>query len=1154
MIHSDFVHLRVRSAYSLSEGALKIGELVELCTKYKMPAVAVTDRNNLFGALEFSVTASKAGVQPIVGTVLGIAREDKSPTGQSYAPDELLVLAQNQEGYLNLMDLVTTAFLESEVSEEAQISFDKLTAHSGGLLAFVGGPNHSLGRHLFEGQDAAALADLERYKSLFDGRIYMEVMRHESAKELAIEDKVVALAYEHDIPLIATNDVHFKDAGMYEAHDVLLCIAQGTTVGDDQRRRLTPEHGFKSARDMRSLFSDLPEAIDNTLIVAQRCAFMPEMHPPILPAYDSSEGRSEAEELRAQALAGLEARFETPSWLEGLEEGQTIEERAIPYRERLDFELKVIEDMGFPGYFLIVADFIHWSKMNNIPVGPGRGSGAGSVVAWALTITDLDPLRFGLLFERFLNPERVSMPDFDIDFCQDRRDEVIRYVRDKYGADRVAQIITFGKLQARAALRDVGRVLQMPYGQVDRISKMVPNNPAKPTPLHVAVESEEGLRNLRNQDPTVRRLIDIAMKLEGLYRHASTHAAGVVIGDRPLKELVALYRDPRSDMPATQFNMKWVEPAGLVKFDFLGLKTLTVLAKAKEWIERNGGSIDLKNLPLDDVGTYDMLSRGEAVGVFQLESSGMRDVLKNLKPDRFEDIIAVVALYRPGPMDNIPAFIRRKHGEEEVDCLHELLEPILLETYGIMIYQEQVMQSAQLLAGYSLGGADLLRRAMGKKIKSEMDEQQEIFVKGSVENGVNKKKAAEIFKQVEKFAGYGFNKSHAAAYALVAYQTAYLKHNYPVEFMAASMTYDMNNTDKLAGFKQELERLKIELLPPSINHSLPEFAVELREDGSKAVRYALAAIKNVGGSAMEGLVEERLERGAFKSLSDFAFRLDPKSINKRLFENLVRSGSLDCINGNRRMLLGNMEEVLKHAAAAASEKASGQIGLFGDVMAPESQEIPLNPIDDWSSIDRLRQEFEAVGFYLTGHPLADYEASLKKLKIITSQELMEGGKAVPRVKLAGLVMNKQERTSAKGNRFAFVQLSDTSGVYEVALFSDALNASREYLETGNAVLLTGDFRVDDEGGGRLTAQKIEPLEPVVAQAAMGLRIFVEKPEILPQLKSVIEQGGRGRGKVSLVLTLTKDDEAEIDLPHTYQLNAAIRAAVKSLPGIQVQDL
>jgi DNA polymerase III subunit alpha len=1153
MVHSDFVHLRVRSAYSLSEGALKVGELVELTTKYKMPAVAVTDRNNLFGALEFAVTASGAGVQPIVGTVLSIRREEKTQNGQSYAPDELLLLAQNREGYLNLMDLVTTAFLEGDANEDTQVSFEKLSAHSAGLIAFVGAPNHSLGRLLFDGQDEAALADLERFKALFSDRLYMEVMRHESSKELAIEEKVIELAYQHDIPLIATNDVHFKDAGMYEAHDVLLCIAQGTTISDEKRRRLTPEHGFKSARDMQSLFADLPEAIANTMVVAQRCAFMPETHPPILPAFDSTEGRSEADELRAQALEGLEARFKTSVWTEGLSDTER-EEIAIPYRERLDFELKVIEDMGFPGYFLIVADFIYWSKSNGIPVGPGRGSGAGSVVAWALTITDLDPLRFGLLFERFLNPERVSMPDFDIDFCQDRRDEVIRYVRDKYGADRVAQIITFGKLQARAALRDVGRVLQMPYGQIDRISKMVPNNPAKPTPLYVAVESEEGLRNLRQQDPQVRRLIDIAMKLEGLYRHASTHAAGVVIGDRPLKELVALYRDPRSDMPATQFNMKWVEPAGLVKFDFLGLKTLTVLAKAKEHIERNGGSIDLENLPLDDTGTFDMLSRGDAVGVFQLESSGMRDVLKNLKPDRFEDIIAVVALYRPGPMDNIPAFIRRKHGEEEVDCLHELLEPILLETYGIMIYQEQVMQSAQLLAGYSLGGADLLRRAMGKKIKSEMDAQQTIFVKGSVENGVDKKKAAEIFKQVEKFAGYGFNKSHAAAYALVAYQTAYLKYNYPVEFMAASMTYDMNNTDKLAGFKQELERLNIDLLPPSINSSLPEFSVEVREDGTKAVRYALSAIKNVGGAAMLGLVNERIENGPFKTISDFTFRLDPRSINKRLLENLIRSGSLDCVNGNRRMLIGNLEEILKHAAAAASEKASGQIGLFGDVMAPETQDIPLNPIDDWSSIDRLRQEFEAVGFYLAGHPLADYETSLKKLKIVTSQELMGKGVGVARVKLAGLVMNKQERTSAKGNRFAFVQLSDTSGVYEVALFSDALSASREFLETGTAVLITGDFRVDDEGGGRLTAQKVEPLEPIVAQAAMGLRIFVEKPEILPQLKSVIEQGGRGRGRVSLVLTLNNDDEAEIDLPETYQLNTAIRAAVKSLPGIQVQDI
>ncbi|MCC7049982.1 MAG: DNA polymerase III subunit alpha, partial [Alphaproteobacteria bacterium] len=706
MSHADFVHLRVHSAYSLSEGAIRIKELVSLCKAQGMAAVAVTDTGNLFGAMEFALAASAAGVQPITGCQLAVSREDvngaRGPVngnGLAPAPDQLVLLVQSEPGYRNLMALVSHAYLHSGDGEAPQVPLAVLEGKTEGLIALTGGPLGAVGRLLGEGQAQAAEAVLDRLAGLFPGRLYVELMRHGLDDETRIEDALVDLAYRRDLPLVATNDCYFTDAPMYEAHDALLCIAQGRVLAETDRRRVTPEHRFKSPAEMRALFADLPEAVDNTVVIAQRCAFMPRPVKPILPPWPDAGAAGEPAALRRLAEEGLERRLEAQVYplaaLSGAVDRETV---AKPYRQRLEFELDVIVKMGFAGYFLIVADFIQWAKREDIPVGPGRGSGAGSVVAWALTITDLDPLRWGLLFERFLNPERISMPDFDIDFCQDRRDEVIRYVQERYGRDRVAQIITFGKLQARAVLRDVGRVMAMPYGQVDRLCKLVPNNPANPVTLAQAIEKEPALEQARETEDSVRRLIDTALKLEGLYRHASTHAGGVVIGDRPLHELVAMYRDPRSDMPVTQFNMKYVEQAGLVKFDFLGLKTLTVLQHAVRLINARGGNIDLATIPLDDEKTYAMLGRAEVTGVFQLESSGMRDVLRKLKPTTFEDIIALVALYRPGPMDDIPKYINVKNGAEQPDYLHPAIEPILRETFGIMVYQEQVMQIAQVLA------------------------------------------------------------------------------------------------------------------------------------------------------------------------------------------------------------------------------------------------------------------------------------------------------------------------------------------------------------------------------------------------------------------------------------------------------------------------
>ena len=1165
MSHTDFVHLTVRTAYSLAEGAIKVKELVGLCQSAKMPAVAVTDSGNLFGALEFAVTASKGGVQPIIGVTVNLRHEEVDDArrlrvvgGTSHvalAPDHLVLIAQTDAGYRNLLDLVSQAFLEGDGSETPQITMADLEGKTDGVIALTGGVHGAVGRLLLEDRKVEAEEMLGVLHRLFEDRLYIELQRHFLESERRIEPELVDLAYRHDIPLVATNDCHFAGEDMYEAHDVLLCIAESTTISDPKRRQVTPHHRFKSAAEMRELFVDLPEAVNNTMVIAERCGFMPTTLDPILPAYDTGEGRDEGDELRVLAEAGLELRLERHVFTAEMDAGAR-EAAATPYRARLEMELGVINQMGFPGYFLIVADFIQWAKAQDIPVGPGRGSGAGSVVAWVLLITDLDPLRWGLLFERFLNPERVSMPDFDIDFCQDRRDEVIDYVQRKYGRDRVAQIITFGKLQARAVLRDVGRVLEMPYGQVDRICKMVPNNPANPSTLGEAIESEKELRRQRDEDESVRTLLGIGLKLEGLYRNASTHAAGVVIGDRPLKELVPLYRDPRSDMPATQFNMKWVESAGLVKFDFLGLKTLSVLKKAVELVAERGVTVDLQSVPIDDAPTYEMIGRADSTGVFQLESSGMRDVLRRMRPDRFEDIIALVALYRPGPMANIPSYISRKHGEETVDYMHPKLEPVLKETFGIMIYQEQVQQAAQVLAGYTLGGADLLRRAMGKKIQAEMDAQRETFVDGSVANGVDREKASSIFDTIAAFAGYGFNKSHAAAYALVAYHTAYMKANYPVEFLAASMCYDMGNTDKLNIFRTELQAQSIQLLPPDINKSGRDFLVEALPDGTLAIRYALAAIKNVGAAAMVALESERDENGPYTSLGDFATRIDGRSVNKRSLENLVRAGAMDGLHDNRAQLMDGADMVLRHATAAAEERSSDQTNLFGGAGEVQEVKVALPARHDWSALDRLQHEFEAIGFYLSSHPLDAYGPALERVGVVESSGIaatVAAKSGSGRLNVAGIVGASRVRTNQRGNKYAFVQMSDRSGVFEVTIFSEVLAEARELLNSTQPLLVRVDAKLE-EGSVRLIASRIQLLDEAMQSAAKGLKVYLKDIETVEKLQTILSTHARGRGAVKVVVQ-SAEREVDLALPDAYQIDARIRSAVKSLPGIvDVRDI
>jgi DNA polymerase-3 subunit alpha len=1124
-----------------------------------MPAIAITDTNNLFGAMEFSQAMADKGIQPIIGCQLAVARDAPAAGGVRPRPDAagdgVVLLVQNAEGYRNLLALIAVAHTRPAPDQPVQVGIADLATHAGGLILLTGGAGGPLGRLLADDKRREAEGLAARLAAAFPDRLYVELQRHGLPAEEAIEGALLDLAERLALPVVATNDAHFATPELYEAHDALLCIAEGTTLADPERRRLSPEHWLKPPAAMADLFRDLPDAIANAGLIARRCAFMVPQAKPMLPHFDCGREESEEEALRRQAAAGLDRRLAAVRPGNGAGDADMHRQG---YRDRLAFELDVICAMGFAGYFLVVAEFIQWAKDQGIPVGPGRGSGAGSVVAWSLLITDLDPIRFGLLFERFLNPERVSMPDFDIDFCQDRRDEVIRHVVDKYGADRVAQIITFGKLQARAVLRDVGRVLGLPYGQVDRICKLVPNNPAHPVTLPEAIAAEPQLQAMIAGDEAVARLVGIARQLEGLYRHASTHAAGVVIADRPLAELIPLYRDPRSALLVTGYNMKWVEAAGLVKFDFLGLKTLTVLARACGLLQAGRGiGLDLARLPLDDRPTYEMLGRGETVGVFQLESAGMRDSLRKLKPDNFEDIIAVVALYRPGPMANIPSYIHRKHGEEKPDYLHPSLEPILRETYGIMIYQEQVMQIAQELSGYTLGGADILRRAMGKKIQAEMDQQREAFVDGAVGRGVGRATATRIFEHVSKFAGYGFNKSHAAAYALISYQTAYLKANHPLEFFAASMTLDLGHADKLNAYRQELDRLGIRLLPPDVNASADTFTVEYGSgdgaggDGAGgAVRYGLAAVKTVGQAAVRALVEERQRNGPFRSLADFADRLDVRTVNKRQLENLARAGAFDRLEPSRRRVVDSVDWLMRRASLLAQDRETGQISLFGgDAGQPAGLDAPPPaPADDDPPAERLKAELEAIGFYLSAHPLDAYQAKLRRLGVERSARLVERRDPGACV-LAGTVLAKRERTSAKGSRYAFVQLSDPSGVFEITVFAELLLAKRDLLEPGRSVLVRGQLQIEDETV-RITSEAIEALDQAMARLGGSVAIHVDAADALDPLAALLASQPAGRDELRIITWLADGQEVVILLPFRLALGADGLARLRRLPGVR----
>ena len=1145
MADPRFIHLRVHTEYSLLEGAVPVKKLVAMAAEARMPAVAVTDSNNMFAALEFSTLAVGAGVQPILGCQISLAHDPAAPGERPRPLAPVVLLAQNEAGYLNLLKLNSALYI-GKAGQLPQVTLDELATHAGGLICLTGGPEGPLGRFLAAGQGARARVVAEALARAFGNRLYVELQRYpgedgrmaDAAR--AVERGHLELAYDMGLPIVATNDVYFPKTTMYQAHDALICIAEGAYVDQQApRRRLTPQHYFKTEAEMAALFADLPEALENTVEIARRCAYAAKKRAPILPKFADDE----VVELRRMAKEGLAARL-------------GVIPHAVPvpeYEARLDFELGIIEQMGFPGYFLIVADFIQWAKKEGIPVGPGRGSGAGSLVAYALTITDLDPLRYGLLFERFLNPERVSMPDFDIDFCMDRREEVIAYVQNRYGRDRVGQIITFGALLSKAAVRDVGRVLQMPYGQVDRLSKMIPVEGVKPVSITKALADEPRLREAAKEE-VVARLLDYGAQIEGLLRNASTHAAGVVIGDRPLDELVPLYQDPRSDMPATQFNMKWVEAAGLVKFDFLGLKTLTVIQNALDLLRLRGVDLDISLIPLDDRKSYELYAAARTTAVFQVESSGMMDALRRMKPTCIEDIVALVALYRPGPMENIPTYCEVKNGLRPLESIHPSIDHILAETQGIIVYQEQVMEIAQVMAGYSLGGADLLRRAMGKKIPEEMAKERPKFIEGAVANGVSKPKAGEVFDLLEKFANYGFNKSHAAAYAVVSYQTAWLKANHPVEFMAAVMNCDIHLTDKLALYKREVDKLGIRTVAPCVNASAATFSVR---DG--AVVYALGALKNVGVEAMRAIVAARGGQ-PFATLYDFARRVDLKRLGRRPLEMLARAGAFDALDSNRARVFDALEGLVAYSAAIHEARASTQVSLFGEAGA-DVPEPRLGSRDDWLAVERLAQEHQAIGFYLSGHPLDDYMAALRRQGVKTLTEVQAAAERGPVVaKIAGSVASRQEKKSARGNRFAFVGLSDPTGLYEVTVFSDTLEAARDLLEPGRNVVLTVEATPEGENV-KLLARAVQAVDAVAADAApVGVRIHLDRAEgaasVAALLARVLADGGRARAPVWLCVPDAETGrEIDIALPQDYPVTPKVRSALRAASGVLlVEDL
>ncbi|MDC1155144.1 DNA polymerase III subunit alpha [Candidatus Pelagibacter sp.] len=1098
--NTNFNHLKIHSQYSICEGAIKIDDLKEYSKENKIKSLALCDTSNLCGALEFAEKLSKIGTQPIIGTQINFKYGDTIGLIPLYA--------LNEDGYKKIIELSSLSYLANKELSDPYLNFNELLKKSSGVSIFSGTINGLFGQ-LFDKGKFTEIKDLySKLKSFYDNNFYIEIQRHGNPNEISFEKFNLSKSYELEIPIIATNEVFYLYKDMHEAHDALICIKDKTYINEKNRIRFSNQHYLKKDEEMSKLFFDLPEALENNYNFPLRCSFRPLFSKPILPNISSEQGGNADETLKNDSLDGLKKKFKDTFKIEN---GNLLSNKNyLEYKDRLDHELKIIIEMKYSSYFLIVSDYIKWAKKNDIPVGPGRGSGAGSLVAWCLSITDVDPIRFNLIFERFLNPDRISMPDFDIDFCEEKRDLVFEYLTKKY-KDSVAHIITFGKLKARMVIRDVGRVLGLSYGFVDSISKMIPFDPSRPQNLTECIAGEPRLQKLINEDPKVKKLTDLSLRLEGLNRNVATHAAGVVIADKKLTEVVPLYKDTSANLllPSTQFDMYSAENAGLIKFDFLGLKTLTVINNTQKLIRKKVEDFNIENINFEDQKVFELLSSGKTVGLFQIESAGMRDALMQMKPNHIEDIIALVALYRPGPMSNIPTYNDCKHGRQTPDYLHPLLEDILKPTYGVIIYQEQVMQIAQKLSGFTAGQADILRRAMGKKKRSELEKQKQSFIEGAIKNGISKDVAAGIFLKIEPFAEYGFNKSHAAAYAIISYQTAFLKTYYPKEFIAASMSMDISNQNKLSEFYEELKRLNIEVIRPDINECYADFRAK-----DEKFFYALGAIKAVGYEAISHIVKERLDNGKFKSLSDFLNRINPKDINKLQLEGLVKAGAFDKMNLNRQSLFNSIPNLITKSKNIFENKSANQIDLFGENTNQED-EIITN-IEDWKFEERLSKEFEAVGFFISDHPLNQYKEIFDDYNILDFQNFNNNDE-MKDSNIAATLLKLQERKTAKGNSYAVLKLTDLTSVFELFIFSDILELNREILKEGNSFILTlmKSFSNEENRFKRINVQKIASLKDLLNKPIKEVTFDLKSLKELDEISKFLPNNGNTLIKIKL---------------------------------------
>jgi DNA polymerase III subunit alpha len=1095
-----FNHIKIHTQYSICEGAIKIENLKDFCKENKILSIGLSDTSNLCGALEFAENISKVGTQPIIGTQIYFNFEDT--TGL------LPLIALNAKGYKRIIELSSRSYLENDALSDPHLDIKELLMDTEGVIV-LSGTIHGLFGKLFEKGRFDEISKLyKKLSSQFDDRFYLEIQRHGDQNEISFEKFNLQQSSKMKIPIIATNEVFYLTTDMHEAHDALTCIGSKTYINEKNRIKYNNQHYFKSDDEMYKLFSDLPEALENNSNLPFRCNFRPQLSKPVLPNISSEKGGSADEILKKDSIEGLKEKFLRVFKvdLKNIENDEVF----LKYKDRLDHELKIIIEMKYPSYFLIVSDYIKWAKKNDIPVGPGRGSGAGSLVAWCLSITDVDPIKFNLIFERFLNPDRISMPDFDIDFCEEKRDLVFKYLTTKY-KDSVAHIITFGKLKARMVIRDVGRVLGLPYGFVDSISKMIPFDPSRPQSLTECINNEPRLQKLINEDPRVKKLTDLSLKLEGLNRNVATHAAGVVIADKKLTETVPLYKDASADLllPSTQFDMYSAENAGLIKFDFLGLKTLTVISRTQKLINKKVKDFKIEEINFEDQKVFELLASGNTVGLFQVESAGMREALLQMKPNHIEDIIALVALYRPGPMNNIPVYNDCKHGRQTPDYLHPLLEDILKPTYGVIIYQEQVMQIAQKLSGFTAGEADILRRAMGKKKRAELEKQKQGFIAGALKNGIAKDVAASIFLKIEPFAEYGFNKSHAAAYAIISYQTAFLKTYYPKEFFAASMTMDISNQNKLSEFHEELKRININVVRPDINKCFSDF--QFYQDN---FYYALGGIKSVGYDAISNVVKERIENGEFKSINDFLNRVNPKDINKLQLEGLVKAGAFDNINKNRQSLFNSIPNFILKTKSIYENKAANQIDLFTSD-EDQDNEIVLN-IEDWKFEERLSREFEAVGFFISDHPLNQFKEIFDDYNIVDYIKFNSDDN-IKDANIAATLLKITERKTAKGNSYGVIKFTDLTSVFELFIFSDILELNREILIEGNSLIITllKSVSKDENRFKRVNVQKIASLKDLFNKPVSEITFNIKSIKDIDQISDVVKQEGTTVVKINV---------------------------------------